>query len=359
MNGPGQKSVKLSDLGWTDEFAQYDVNTESLVKIIAVHLNYFKAISVKGELNCYFSGKQHQAGEFKVTVGDWCVVHKEFTDEKNCAAAIIESLIPRKSKISRMKVGGVEQIMASNVDYCFIVTSANEDLNINRLDRYLQLARAGKVQPVIVLSKVDINENYNMIKEDLKTKFPGTDILAISVKQNIGLEGIHKYVNTAGQTGVCLGSSGVGKSTLVNYILGANVQATKKVSEHQAKGKHTTTSRELFFITGGGMIIDTPGIREVQLLTGDIEIKDQFNQLSELELQCKFSNCAHETEPGCAIKKALANEEFTSDELKSYFKLKKELERNEKKLDRQYQSNLSKKNKSISKHIKAVKKGKK
>ena len=152
--------MNLIDLGWAGAFEKYEVDESALVKLTAVHLNYFKAISVNGELNCYLTGKHHHNNEFKLTVGDWCLVSKPFVDEKNCNAAMIDELIPRKSKISRMKVGGNEQIMAANVDYCFIVTSANHDLNLNRLDRYLQLAKAGNVKPVIVLSKVDICEDY-------------------------------------------------------------------------------------------------------------------------------------------------------------------------------------------------------
>ncbi len=351
--------MNLTDLGWTAAFSEHNVDKSNLAKITAVHLNYFKAISLDGELNCYLTGKHHYNDDFKLTVGDWCLINKKFVDEKNCNAAMIESLIPRKSKISRLKVGGNEQIMAANVDYCFIVTSANNDLNVNRLDRYLQLAKAGNVKPVIVLSKIDICGEYEDIHKSLQEKFSGVDVLAVSVKNNIGLEKVDEYIGKSGETGVCLGSSGVGKSTLINYILGANVQETREIREQDSKGKHTTTARELFFIPSGGMIIDTPGIREVQLLTGDIEIKDKFNELSDLERACKFNDCAHDTEPGCAIKMALKSGVTTDDELKSYFKLKRELEHNEKKLSKAHQAGQTIKNKKISKHIKAIKKAKK
>lgn len=343
--------MNLYDLGWMGAFLKHEVDESSLAKITGVHLNYFKAISKDGELNCYLSGKHHYEEGFKLTVGDWCLVHKNFVDEKNCNAAMIEKLIPRKSKISRMKVGGKEQIMAANVDYCFIVTSANNDFNINRLDRYLQLAKAGNVKPVIVLSKIDVCDNYESIYKELLDKFSGVDIFAISVVNNIGLDKIDLYTKEAGMTGVCLGSSGVGKSTLINYILGDSVQETREVREQDSKGKHTTTARELFFISTGGMIIDTPGIREVQLLTGDIEIKEKFNELSVLEQSCKFSDCGHDTEPGCAVKSALKEGSITDEELKSYFKLKSELERNEKKFDQDYKAEQSQKNKKLSKYI--------
>lgn len=289
-------------------------------------------------INCHLSGKMlHEAhsNEALPVVGDWCAIGDIFTDETNSPAALIAEILPRVSSFARM-VAGVDadqQLLASNIDYAFLVTSANHNFNVNRLRRYTLLARHGKVTPVIVLSKSDLAEGLeHMYTQQIESVLPQIDIVATSAVNLIGIDTIRDYLRT-GKTAVFLGSSGVGKSTLVNVLLNSQTQKTGAVRELDSKGRHTTSVADLFFATSGGMIIDTPGLREVQVLGDEGDLAEVMPDVTLLASSCKFSDCSHSNEPGCQIKQALEENRLEQTDLDNYYKLQSEMAYARRKLD--------------------------
>jgi ribosome biogenesis GTPase len=310
---------------------------EHLVRITARHKGFLTAISAVGrELRCYLPGKmqfQFAAGELPV-VGDWCVVEAEFVDESGSPAATIATVLPRRSKISRLASGREteEQVLAANIDYCFIVTSVNREFNIKRLHRYLLITRQGGVEPVVVLSKIDIAEDLPAIERDLQENFPGLTVIRASVPANTGLDAIRNYFCT-GKTGAFLGSSGVGKSTLVNALLQQNLQRTREIRENDDHGRHTTSAASLMFMPGGGMIIDTPGLREIHVYGDSDDLEQTFENLHKFAQNCKFRDCTHNAEPGCAVRAALAAGALPREEYENHLKLQKEMGHSRRQVD--------------------------
>lgn len=328
-------------LGWSLEWDQHGerFESESLVRIIARHKAFCEGLTVSGNrLNCHLSGRMSHESSTSAqlpTVGDWCAMGPPFLDETNNRAALVKDVLPRKSVIARM-VAGVDadqQVLAANVDYAFLVTSANKNFNINRLRRYMILANHGGVQPVVVLSKVDLAEGAEWgFVDQLQSAFPEVPYVRTSALSLTGVERIESML-CAGQTGVFLGSSGVGKSTLVNLLLGREAQRTGQIRENDAKGRHTTSGAGLFLMPGGGMIIDTPGLREVHVLGEEGDLDRLMPSFSELAATCKFGDCTHNTEPGCQVQAALDEQRLSQGELDTYLKLNKEIAYAGRKLD--------------------------
>lgn len=354
--------VTLNDLGWSAQWESYlgnslgdSLRSEHLVRIIVKHRNLMKAISAQGvQINCYLSGKMQFLAEASAelpSVGDWCVIAPPFVDETNSPAAIIQEVLPRYSKISRMGAGlGYEQVLAANVDYAFIVTSANRDFNVRRLQRYVLLARNGETTPVIVLSKADLTENVDSFVEQVQSVLDGVDVVCTSCVNGDGLSSLLTYL-LPGKTGVFIGSSGVGKSTLVNVLLGQEVQKTQEIREDDSRGKHTTSFGGLFFLKEGGMVIDTAGLREVSVLGEDENLEETFPRITQLAGQCKFRDCSHASEPSCAIKRALSDGELATSEWENYLKLQREMAFARRKIDRAAASAEKQKWKRIAKDL--------
>lgn len=352
--------MKLKDIGWNPESSEEKINTDSLARIFSVHRGLCKAITTSGNVNIHLSGRYHAdiaSGADKPTTGDFIKINSPFIDEQNSKAAMLEEILPRRSKISRIASGHSveEQVLVANVDFAFIVTSADDDFSINRLERYVLLAKQGHVTPIIVLSKIDLIGDPQILISEIKERIDDVEVFSISCVLDVGLEKLQKKL-TAGSTGVFLGSSGVGKSTIVNRLLGEQVQLTKEVRAEDSKGYHTTTTRELFFIPSGGMIIDTPGLREVQVLASEETVASTFKEISKLALECKFSNCAHDKEPGCAINKALETGDLDQEEYNNYLKLQREAAFAEKKMSKSKKTNAKERWKTINKNYKARKK---
>jgi len=269
---------------------------------------------------------RHRAGVGKEypAVGDWVVIKPLINEQKG----IIHAVLPRKSKFSR-KVAGErteEQIVAANIDTVFIVSGLDGGRNFNRrrIERYLTLAWSSGVTPVMVLNKVDLCPDIDSYVRSVEGIAPGTSVHPVSAKERIGLAILRNYL-TKGKTTAFLGSSGVGKSALINSLFGVEKQETGEVREDDRMGRHTTTKRELILLPGGGIVIDTPGMREIQMWAGEEDLNGAFHDIEALAKQCRFSDCSHNVESGCAVRAAVEQGDLDPVRLESYRKLQNEL----------------------------------
>ncbi len=319
----------LQHLGWDPFFAEAfePFNTgEFLPARVAVqHKGHYVLYSEHGELTGKITGRlRYLAGGISdfPAVGDWVVVRARPEE----GAATITDILPRRTKFSRKVVGSTteEQIIAANIDKAFIVSGLDEDFNPRRIERYLVLTAESGAEPVIVLNKADLCDDLPDVLDEVNALSGGAPVLVTSAKRNEGLDKLTAMIHE-GQTGTLLGSSGVGKSSIVNHLLGTEHMVTAEVRESDSRGRHATTHRELILLPTGGMLIDTPGMRELQLWGETSTANDSFDDIEELVLSCKFTNCRHETEPGCAVRQALEDGSLDPDRFASYQKLQKEL----------------------------------
>ncbi len=321
----------LEDLGWNPFFQKHFQTLKSPdsvpARVISESKGSFQVCSRYGELAAKISGKmRYHAGEEKLypSVGDWVVVKPLINEQK----AVIHAVLPRKSKFSR-KVAGErteEQIVSANIDTVFIVSGLDggRNLNLRRIERYLTLASNSGATPVIVLNKVDLCPDVNIYVRSVEAIAPGIPIYSVSAKEQIGLDALKQYL-TKGNTAAFLGSSGVGKSALINSLLGVEKQETGEVRDDDRMGRHTTTKRELILLPDGGIVIDTPGMREIQMWAGEEDLQGAFQDIEALAKQCRFSDCSHNVESGCAVKAAIHRGELDPTRLESYRKLQNEL----------------------------------
>ncbi len=257
-------------------------------------------------------------------VGDW-VHYSELPGEEKI---VIEDVMPRETKISRMSPDGEEQVIVTNVDYVFVIQGLPDDFNLRRLERYLTIVRQGGSKPVVILNKIDLNADFHEMVDAAKEVAGAAQVIPLSAKTGAGLEQLQEIMKD-GTTIAFLGSSGVGKSSLVNAIVGDDTQATQEIRESDGKGRHTTTKREMIKLLSGAILIDTPGMRELGMW--DQELAGTFDDIDELALQCKYTNCDHDKSDGCAVKAALDSGELDEARYQSYLKLKQEQERKRKK----------------------------
>ncbi len=288
----------------------------------------------------YYSGKNEE--DFP-TVGDNVIL-----EYNSMGDSLIVKTKERKSKFSRKDPddGRGEQTIAANFDYVFIMMSLNFDFNLNRLERYLTTSWQSGGVPVIILTKADIGENIEEKIDQISKIAIGVDICSVSSVTGEGMETLAKYLQPD-KSIVFLGSSGVGKSTVTNFLLGGEVMETGEIREDDSKGHHTTTYRQLFILENGAKIIDTPGMRELGMWVVDDGMEQSFSDVHELAEQCRFSDCSHKNEPGCAINMALENGTLSSERWKNYGKLLKES---------RFQATKEKKNETKKNIVKQIKK---
>ncbi|MDL2310501.1 ribosome small subunit-dependent GTPase A [Peptostreptococcaceae bacterium OttesenSCG-928-C18] len=305
-----------------DVLEKANENTDLYIgRVISQHKDLYEVVcdnkSFKAEVSGKFSFDLEKTTEYPA-VGDFILLDRDSDETGN---AIIHSVLPRKSAFIRKSAGtsGDEQIVSSNIDTIFICMSLNNDFNLRRLERYLSISWDSGAVPVIVLTKADLCLDLAGRLEEVGTIAFGVDVVVTSSKER-NYEEIEKYI-IKGKTIAFIGSSGVGKSSLINCILGKEEFETKGL-RNDDKGKHTTTSRNLRMLENGSMLIDTPGMRELGIESADLT--KTFADIDELSRNCKFSDCTHTNEPGCAVKEAVESGKITEERLSSYLKLKKE-----------------------------------
>lgn len=338
--------MKLQKFGWNEKWEEAFTKYQQKVpardglepaRVSAVFSDRYLIQTESGEGEAQVSGKMIFETLYAAknpTVGDWVVI------EYNAyGPSVIQGVLPRRSCLQRQEASGIEaQLLGANVDLCILVQSLVGDFNIARLDRYIAMVWDAGSIPMIVLTKADLiseEEMQDKIRE-LEEAFPGVDVHGVSAITNKGIDALWAILKPS-KTYMVLGSSGVGKSTLLNIFMGKEIMATQEVREFDQRGRHTTTHRQMFPLTNGALYIDTPGMREIGLFTYD-GLDKAFEDVSRLAEECKFTDCKHEKEPRCAVQKALETGELTVDRWESYLKLKAE-----EKVYRQKQIKLQKK----------------
>lgn len=319
------QSNLLNNYGWSAAHEAFLENSNSLgstpARVLHRNRNIYQLITAEGPITGTLSGKYqytHDASDYPV-VGDWVLL------DLSGDLGVIHTLLPRKGKFSRKEAGQVtnEQVLAANVDYIFIVTGLDSNFNISRIQRYRTVVLEGGATPIIVLNKLDLCDDLDEKMSALRAILPEDPIHAVSSFTGEGLDELEAYLNT-GVTVAFFGSSGVGKSSLTNALMKESVMATSEVSASHGKGRHTTTTAELICLPRGGLLIDTPGIREIQIWCHEDAVESGFEDIAALSFECKFENCQHKAEPGCAIKKALKTGVLSERHYNNYINLKRE-----------------------------------
>jgi len=347
--------MKLELLGWTNFFETCFIpySRKGLLpgRISIQHKDRYVLLSEQGEVNGKVSGRFR----FEVTgvqnfpaVGDWVAYEIDSGDR----SAVIHHVLERRSKFSRKVAGDRpdEQILAANIDIVFLVMGLDGNYNLRRLERYLTVAEESEARPVIVLNKSDLCSHLEECAQEVISIAHGIPVIVMSALRVEDITPIHSLL-TPGITGVLLGSSGVGKSTITNQLLGKEHSQVQNVREIDSHGRHTTPHRELLVLPHGGIIIDTPGLRELQLWSSDEGVQDSFDDIEELAANCRFRDCKHEAEPNCAVKQALEDGVLDPGRYESFQKLHRESFFQTSKYDKNLQQQKKEREKKFSKQI--------
>lgn len=317
--------MNVNEYGWDEYFESewHKMHTKDMypARIIADYGQMLRVVTDKGEL--YVNRPLHKDNNYvQLAVGDWIGLEEIEAAEY----PVVRFVLSRKTKFSRAAAGieAKEQIVAANIDTIFLIQSLNGDFNMKRLERYLIATWDSGAVPVVVLTKADCCDDIQQKMAIAAASAPGVEVISISSKTGEGLDEIKKYL-TQGKTIALLGSSGVGKSTLLNKLVGKEILKTQEIREDDSKGRHTTTHRELVLLPLGGMVMDTPGMRTLSLWDSDTGMEIMFGDVEALTNQCRFHDCKHQNEPGCAVRHALETGELDNNRWESWVKLQKEL----------------------------------
>ena len=321
--------MRIEDLGYNDKIEEFrtkqKLDSFEVGRVVSEHKERYIVKTAQAEFEAEITGNMRftaNSREDFPAVGDW-VAFASY----DSVFAIIHKIIPRFSIIRRQAVGqfGEVQIIATNIDYAFLVQAVDRDFNINRLERYLTICYSSNVSPIIVLSKTDliVEQRLNEILESIKLRINHVPIVAISNESQYGYEEIKKRIEK-GKTYCMLGSSGVGKSTLTNNLSGRTIMRTDAISQNTNKGRHVTSHRELIVLENGGILVGNPGMREVGITDPTTGLETTFDQIINLSNKCKFKDCTHISEIGCAVLEAVENGELEKSSYSNYRKLDKE-----------------------------------
>lgn len=309
----------LQQLGWKPFFQQQlsleDLTDFNIGRVIEQHRDRIVVMSEQGQQSLTFT-----VNDEKICVGDWLLFDEQLRVHRSLDR---QSLFERKAPGSKVTT----QLIASNIDSVMIVSSLNNDFSLSRIERYLTLAREAMVEPVIILTKADLCEDADVKRDQVQKLDPMLEVHTLNALDSQSIQQLRIHCRN-GKTIAFLGSSGVGKSTLVNGLLGFESQQTGGIREDDSKGRHTTTHRALKILPSGGVLMDTPGMRELQLGSSEHGISETFSEIAELAEQCRFSDCSHGNEPGCAVQRAIKNGDLAERRLHSFQKLLREQAKN-------------------------------
>ena len=349
--------MTLEELGYYTKLEEYSKEQKlddfEIGRVIAEHKERYIVKTINAELEAEITGNLRFSASSREdfpAVGDWVALTTYDSD-----SAIIHKILPRFSTIKRQAVGqfGEIQIIATNIDYAFLIQAADRDFNINRLERYLTICYSSKVSPIILLNKTDLVEDQkiNDILESIKIRIKDVPIIAISSETQVGYEIIKKLIEK-GKTYCMLGSSGVGKSTLLNNLSGRSIMRTDSISQSTSKGRHITSHRELIVLENGGILVDNPGMREVGIADTTTGLETTFDKIISLSQKCKFKDCTHTNETGCSVLEAVDKGEIEKSSYENYLRLEREKEHFESTIEER-----RKKDKEFGKMMKNYKKG--
>ena len=320
----------LADIGFDKYFkdlvSQYKKENINVARVIKGHKKYYMIFDGKTEYLARVSGSLRHNSRIKSempAVGDFVL----FRPSKKGELVSIKYILKRKNVLFRKSASKKSDIqaIAANVNYCFIVVSLDREINQNSISRYLSMVIASNIKPIVVLTKSDLCDNDDVLEEieGIRKSFRVEDIFNSSIIDGQGMDCFAKYIKKS-TTSIFIGPSGAGKSSIVNYLIGNNIQEVKSVREYDDKGMHTTTSRELFVLKNNAVIIDTPGLRSLGIWDNDSGVKSTFADIEEQSKLCRFHNCTHQHEPGCAIIEMVETGFFTAEHYMSYITLKNE-----------------------------------
>lgn len=350
--------MKLEDLGYSADLEEsrvkQNLDSFSVGRVISEHKERYRVRNEKSEYEAEVIGNLRFTARGRSdfpAVGDWVAI-TQYEENK----VLIHAILPRKTVIEREAVGkqGEKQIIATNIDSAFIVQAVDRDFNINRIERYLTICHASGVKPVVILNKTDLISEQELedILKPVKERLSQVPVIALSNESRLGYEQLLEHIEK-GQTYCLLGSSGVGKSTLMNNLSGRELMSTGAISESTNKGRHVTSHRELIVLESGGILIDNPGMREVGIADASAGLDAVFERIVSLANQCRFPDCTHVHESGCAVREAVENGEIDQASYENYLKMEREKQH--------YESTVAerrKKDKDFGKMVKTFKKNK-
>lgn len=319
------RRLQLEDLGYDDFFeSNRGPDGFGVARVIVEHRQAYRVKNNDGEYLAKITGKhmfKALSREDYPAVGDWVTI-TDLDKER----AVIERVLPRQTILKRKHSGKNEiQVIAANIDVAFVIESVDRDYNLNRFERYFAIAKDGNIPPAIILNKIDLisKEDLQSITDQIKNRFGEIDLILTSTLTHEGLGTLKAYIKK-GKTYCFLGSSGVGKSSLINKLIGDDVINTGPVGMPADRGRHTTTTREMYFLESGGIVIDNPGMREVGMTEAGDGIDSLFDEITSLSQTCKYVDCTHIHEPGCAVLAAIESGQLDKDKYHNYLNLKKE-----------------------------------
>ena len=324
--------VTIEILGWDARWTEvwkahrHDGDDTVPARVVLESQHIYRVHTGEAEVLARVTGRvRHKLGSREAfpAVGDWVAMKTAAATEE--MSRIVE-VLPRRGRFVRKAAGTTSeaQVVAANVDVVFLVSGLDHDFNVRRIERYLLAALEGGASPVVVLNKADLPRDVDQARADLGPVAGQVPVELVSAHTGLGLEALRRHIGP-GRTAAFLGSSGVGKSTLINRLMGHDVQRTAAVRESDSKGRHTTTHRELVILPGGGLLIDTPGMRELQLWDVSTGLDDAFEDIGALGIDCRFRDCTHDTEPGCAVKTAVTEGRLSAERHANYLRLRKEV----------------------------------